>query len=109
MISIDSIVSLNNSQNLEVMENSKAQELLATLLEKTGHAHHQAFIETDGVDPEWALWYAAALEKPLSDLFHKTFTQSRIVYELVRLEETADVSNAFWPQVYAGDLVEKYS
>ncbi|WP_430968297.1 hypothetical protein [Spongiimicrobium sp. 2-473A-2-J] len=89
------------------MENTKTQEL-AALLEKTGHAHHQAFIKTDGVDPEWALWYAATLEKPLSSLLNKPFTQSKIIYELVRLEETADVSNALWPQVYAKDLVEKY-
>ncbi|MEP0132672.1 MAG: hypothetical protein ABJJ25_02440 [Eudoraea sp.] len=90
------------------MANTKTQEL-AALLEKTGHAHHQAFIESDGVDPEWALWYAKTLEKPLSSLLNMTFTQSRVVYELIRLEETADVTNKFWPAVYAEDLVEKYT
>ena len=90
------------------MANTKTQEL-AALLEKTGHAHHQAFIKSDGVDPEWALWYAKTLEKPLSSLLNMTFTQSRVVYELIRLEETADVTNKFWPAVYAEDLVEKYT
>ncbi len=90
------------------MENTKTQEL-AALLEKTGHAHHQAFIESDGADPEWSLWYAKTLEEPLSILLNTTFTQSRIVYELIRLEETADVTNKFWPTVYAKDLVEKYA
>ena len=31
-----------------------------------GRAHHQAFIETDGEDPEWPLWYASYLQAPLS-------------------------------------------
>lgn len=90
------------------MENTKIQEL-AALLEKTGHAHHQAFIESDGADPEWALWYAKTLEKPLSSLLNRTLTKSRIVYELVRLEETADITNKFWPTVYAKEFEEKYT
>ena len=89
------------------MENTKNQEL-AVLFENTGHAHHQAFIATDGVDPEWPLWYAAHLEKPLSGLLNRSLTQSKIVYELVRLDETADVGGAPWPQVYAEDLVAKF-
>lgn len=90
------------------MENPKIQQL-AALFEKTGHAHHQAYIETDGADPEWALWYAQELEKPLSTLLETSFTQSKIVYELVRLEESADISKRPWPIVYASDLVQKYS
>ena len=89
------------------MENTKVEEL-AALLEKTGHGHHKAFTKTDGVDSEWALWYANTLQKPLSKLLNKELTQSRIIYEQVRLEDTANVSNTFWPKVYAKDLAKKY-
>lgn len=36
-------------------ESTMDQSQLAELLMKTGHHHHQAYIEADGVDPEWAL------------------------------------------------------
>ena len=87
---------------------STLSEQLAALLEQTGHAHHQAFIETDGADPEWALWYASYLQSPLSALLQKNFTQSLIVYELVRLDKTEDTDDAPWPEVYAMELLERY-
>ena len=31
---------------------------LENLFHEVGEAHHQAYIETDGADPEWPLWYA---------------------------------------------------
>lgn len=89
------------------MEKTKLEEL-AALLEKTGHAHHKAFILTNGRDPEWAIWYAKYLKKPLCKLLNRKLTRSRIIYELVRLEEFADISSRPWPVVYAEDLLEKY-
>ena len=38
---------------------------LAELFKQTGEAHHQAFLETDGEDPEWAIWYAGYLQDRL--------------------------------------------
>ncbi len=35
---------------------------LADLFRETGSKHHAAFIEADGVDPEWALWYSSYLQ-----------------------------------------------
>lgn len=90
------------------MESNKIYEL-ANLLKETGQAHHQAFIETDGADPEWALWYASYLKEPLSDLLNREFSQSQIIYELVRLDKTADIGRAPWPEVYAMELMERYS
>lgn len=90
------------------METTRIQQIVA-LLEETGRAHHQAFIESDGADPEWALWYATHLQKPLSDLLNLEFTRSLIVYELVRMNKTAEVGNAPWPEVYAMELMDKYA
>ncbi|MEN8787870.1 MAG: hypothetical protein ABF295_00015 [Flavobacteriaceae bacterium] len=89
------------------MQNPKIAQL-ATLLKETGQAHHQAYIKTDGADPEWALWYASHLQNPLSDLMNREFTQSTIIYELVRIDKTADIENAPWPEVYAMELLERY-
>jgi hypothetical protein len=36
---------------------------LEELFRETGEAHHQAYIETDGADPEWPLWYADYLRE----------------------------------------------
>ena len=40
-----------------MMEMDRAGQLKG-LLREVGEAHHQAYIETDGADPEWPLWYA---------------------------------------------------
>ncbi|ETZ99541.1 hypothetical protein I547_5783 [Mycobacterium kansasii 824] len=38
---------------------------LADLLVETGERHHQAYADTDGADPEWALWYSGYLQARL--------------------------------------------
>jgi hypothetical protein len=76
---------------------------LADLLEKTGNAHHEAFVATDGFDPEWALWYAEQLEGALSTHLGRELTRSEIVYLLwgamkaYAEEESSDP----WPEYYA--------
>lgn len=92
---------------MHTMDNPNIQAL-ADLLTQTAHAHHRAFIATDGVDPEWALWYAGYLKEPLADLLQHPLTRSRIVYELIRLDDEADTSVASWPVAYAKDLLAKY-
>src|SRR3954471_10797358 len=39
---------------------------LEGLFHEVGEAHHQAYIETDGADPEWPLWYADYLRDKLA-------------------------------------------
>jgi hypothetical protein len=38
-----------------MMETDLARQL-EDLFHEVGEAHHQAYIETDGVDQEWPLW-----------------------------------------------------
>ena len=45
------------------MVDKKLAQQLEELLRETGEAHHQAYIETDGADPEWPLWYADYLRE----------------------------------------------
>ena len=81
---------------------------MTELLMKTGHAHHNAYLETDGVDPEWPLWYSKQLKESLPTLLGTKLTRSRIIYELIRLEDTADISEEHWTKVYAEQLLKKY-
>ena len=39
---------------------------LEELFREASEAHHQAYIETDGADPEWPLWYADYLRDKLA-------------------------------------------
>ncbi len=86
-------------------------EDLAALLLDTGHHHHQAFIESDGADPEWALWYAAHLQTKIWDAFGGIPTRSKLVHLLVdgderlRAGETSDE----WPAFYARLISEALS
>ena len=78
-------------------------EELAALLLDTGHHHHQAFIETDGGDPEWALWYAAHLQTKIWDAFGAVPTRSKLVHLLIDGDERlrAGETTEPWPQFYA--------
>ena len=45
---------------------------LEELFREVGEAHHQAYIETDGDDPEWPLWYADYLRDKLARSWTQT-------------------------------------
>jgi hypothetical protein len=76
---------------------------LTHLFHQSGPAHHHAYIETDGFDPEWPLWYADYLREPLGRLLHQDFTKSELVYLLVLVdkEQKAKAPGADWPAYYA--------
>ena len=56
---------------------------LARLLVEAGSAHHTAYLSTDGVDPEWPLWYAEHLHPRVRDVLGVELTQAELVYLLV--------------------------
>jgi len=79
---------------------------LPSLLIQTGHAHHEAFIETNGTDPEWPLWYAGYLFAKLRRLGYRG-TQAELVAALVEADRAhqATAPDAPWPQFYAPRLL----
>ncbi len=89
------------------MDKNKKEEL-AALFMQAGKAHHHAYIETDGDDPEWPLWYSEHLKESLPAMLGTPLTRSKIVFELVRLDKAAVPSQTHWTQTYAEDLVGKY-
>jgi glutaredoxin len=88
-------------------DETKVQEL-TELFQQTGKAHHQAFIETDGEDPEWPLWYAEYLEERIRPFLATPLTRSRLVFCLVGAdsEHRATESKVPWPEFYARRIAE---
>ena len=90
------------------MSNENLIEPLAKLFIKTGKAHHQAFIETDGDDPEWPIWYANYLQEQLAPFIAAPITRSRLVFCLIASDEEhrATDSETPWPEYYARRVLE---
>jgi hypothetical protein len=86
------------------------REQLASLFEEAWKAHHQAFSDVDGADPDWPIWYAAYLQAPLGELLDARFTQSELVYLLVTLDREVQrmAPGANWKGYYAKKLMERY-
>ncbi len=84
---------------------------LADLFRETGTAHHQAFIRTDGEDPEWPLWYAERLQEQVGRLVGRPFTRSELVYFLVSAEKehSAKAADSSWPDFYAHLFIDRYA
>ena len=78
---------------------------LAELLVATGHAHHEAFLATDGADTEWPLW-AGHLE-PTLRAHGYAGTRSELVAELVNADRAhqSDAADVPWPSFYAARLL----
>ena len=83
---------------------------LIALFRETGEAHHRAFIETDGDDPEWPTWYADHLHEALSALLNATFTKSELIYLIVRAEreQALEAPGSDWTTYYAAFFEERY-
>ena len=84
------------------------EEELAALLTETGHKHHEAYLISDGADPEWALWYASYLQTRIWDDLGEVLPRSVIVYAMIQGDRDAQASDdpSNWPTIYARRLKE---
>ena len=84
---------------------------LADLFRETGTAHHQAFIQTDGADPDWPLWYAERLQERVGRLVGRPFTRSELVHFLVLADKeyARQSPRQDWPVFYADLFVQRYA
>ncbi len=86
-----------------LVANDDLSARVSQLLAETGRAHHQAYLATDGEDPEWPIWYAGYIKEPLAEILGAGLTQSEIVYHLVAADrEDGDGS---WQDRYAARLI----
>lgn len=76
---------------------------LTELLREVGPRHHAAFAASDGVDPEWPMWYAGYLQAHLWDRAGRLPTRSELVHVLVRADREYRASGEAgpWPPFYA--------
>jgi hypothetical protein len=87
------------------------KDRLADMLHQTSEDHHVAYKETDGVDPDWSLWYAPhLLELRFDKLLGASILQSDLVYLLVRVdkEQMSDAPGAGWERYYADFFLKRY-
>ena len=76
---------------------------LAELFVETSKRHHAAFIDSDGVDPEWPMFYAAYVQTGLWDQLVVILTRSELVHVMVAADValSAGTATGAWPAVYA--------
>lgn len=85
-------------------------ERLEEVLEAARPAHHAAFIDVNGDDPEWPIWYAGhVLEAVREILGAPTLTQNRLVAAFVAADQayTAARPGIPWHRFYAERFAEE--
>ena len=84
---------------------------ISALMVETGKAHHEAFLATDGADPDWPIWYAGYLQEPLGKLLETSFTKSQLVYCLMNadFERDALARESIWHEFYADHFMEHFA
>jgi len=89
--------------------NTELRDNIAELLAQTGEAHHEAFAETDGADPDWPIWYAEYARDKFADRFDMDFTRSQLVFCLMNadIEHQARSPDSDWPEFYANEFIER--
>ena len=83
---------------------------LIALLRESGPAHHQAYIETDGDDPDWPIWYAEFLQERLNALLGTALTKTELIVLLVELDQLQRKEDPAgdWPAFYAEKILARY-
>ncbi len=76
---------------------------LIDLINRSGPAHHQAFLEIEGWDPEWPIWYAEYFWEPIQEFLPREVTNSELTYLLVKAYKEWP-EGADWAQHFAGIL-----
>jgi len=94
------------------MAMSDTQAQIAELLHEAGETHHQVYRITDGVDADWASWYADWLIhlSELPKLLGTAPVRSELVYMLVTLDKdfTRNAPGGRWEDYYAGALIAHF-
>jgi phage I-like protein len=72
---------------------------------------HVAFRATDGVDPDWSIWYADhLLAQGLEKLLDAKLLKSDVIYLLVLAdkEQQREAPGGHWERYYADFLLRRY-
>jgi len=87
-------------------------EQIAALLDEAAETHHRVYRITDGVDDDWASWYADWLLRcsELTSIVGSAPVRSELVYILVKLDKDHTTAGATepWPEYYAARLLQHF-
>ena len=91
------------------MNSNEVGESIIQMLVQTGEAHHDAFLATNGEDPQWASWYAHDLKPKLDALLSQTLTESEITLWLVAADRAhaSDSPDEPWAPFYACYIIDQ--
>ena len=85
---------------------------LVDLFHQTGKDHHVAFAATDGVDPDWSIWYADhLLQRGLEQLLEAKLLKSDLIYLLVLADklQNLEAPGSRWERYYADFFLKRYT
>jgi hypothetical protein len=92
-------------------DHANAIEQLAQLLHQTAEDHHVAYKATDGVDPDWSLWYSGRLlDQGIEKILNAKLLKSDLIYLLVSADKeiNAQAPGAQWETWYADYFISRY-
>ena len=92
-------------------ETRQLKEKIAALLHQTAEDHHVAYKESDGVDPDWSIWYAGhLLEQRFDKMLDAKILKSDLIYLLVLVDkqQMSEAPGAHWENYYADFFVSRY-
>jgi hypothetical protein len=89
-----------------------ALESISNLLREASETHHRVFRIVDGVDDDWASWYADWLVRlsELPEVLGRRPVRSELTYLLVSLDKqyTAEQTPEPWEDYYARRIAEDF-
>jgi hypothetical protein len=92
-------------------ETKQLKEKIAALLHQTAEDHHVAYKETDGVDPDWSIWYAGhLLEKGFDTMLDAKILKSDLIYLLVLVDkqQMCEAPGSHWENYYTDFFISRY-
>ena len=98
--------------NVRRASTSSRVQRLADLFHQTGEDHHVAFAATDGVDPDWSIWYADhLLQRGLEQLLEAKLLKSDLIYLLVLADKLRNLEapGSRWERYYADFFLKRYT
>ena len=92
-------------------EQKQRKDALTTLLHQAGVDHLATHKETNGDDPDWAIWYAGyLLENGIGTLLDAKLLKSDLIYLLVLVDkqQKSEAPGVHWEKYYADFFVSRY-
>ena len=91
--------------------NTDLRDGIGQRLLDTGRTYHKAFEVSDGVDPDWPIWYAEYAKDTFTEKFGMNVSKSQLIYCLMNadFEYQARVPDIEWPEFYTNKIAERFA